>query len=162
MSSMRNLDSTAVIAQVGRYHVHCHPPKNGVHIRLTTDTTHTSTFKTQTTLIFKCDLSWITHIWWKEYCLTHQQPITLISRPGHTRTRFDWLAFVLAYDLIGWRFRRILKSWTFLNFWSDQEADRRDGTTMQFSVEATHAQSACRPRLSLSQTNKHTFISVMI
>ena len=49
-----------------------------------------------------------------------QQPITFISRPGHTSTRFDWLELVLAYDLIGWRFRRRLKSWDFLNFRSEQ------------------------------------------
>jgi len=49
-----------------------------------------------------------------------QQPITWISRPGHRSKRFDWLELVLAYDLIGWRFRRRLKSWTFLNFRSEQ------------------------------------------
>jgi len=32
----------------------------------------------------------------------------------------DWLELVLAYDFIGWRFRRHLKSWTFLNFRSEQ------------------------------------------
>ena len=30
-----------------------------------------------------------------------QKPITRISGPGHTSTRFDWLELVLAYDSIG-------------------------------------------------------------
>ena len=61
--------------------------------------------------------------------------ITLISRPGHRSTRFDWLALVLAYDLIGWRFRRRLKSWTFLNFQSEQ---RRQSDTMHFGKAWRH------------------------
>ena len=78
-----------------------------------------------------------------------QQPITWISRPGHTSTRFDWLELVLAYDLIGWRFCRSFKSWTLLNFWSEQreqseasnasKAKRRSHNAVRQSVTSPHS-----------------------
>ena len=69
-----------------------------------------------------------------------QQPITWISLPGHTSMQFDWLALVLAYDLIGWRFCLEKLNFSQLSKRAT-EAKWHDRTTMQFwqSVTSPHS-----------------------